>query len=272
MPELPEVETTRRGLEPLLVGHRIQRAVVRNRAMRQPVPRLLAQSLAGATVRALGRRGKYLLFDCGTGTLILHLGMSGRLWVVRDSAAPEKHDHFDMVLDDATIVRLRDPRRFGLLLWHAGDPLTHALLANIGPEPLSTDFDGASLHAATRGRSVAIKQVLMDSHVVAGVGNIYASEALHRAAIHPGTAAGKLSRARCNALAQAVRETLEIAILAGGSSLRDYVRSDGMAGNYQNEFLVYDRAGQPCRRCGAKVREIRQGQRSSFYCSRCQKA
>jgi formamidopyrimidine-DNA glycosylase len=271
MPELPEVETTRRGLEPVLVGRRVQRAVVRNRAMRQPVPRGLAQLLAGATVRALRRRGKYLLFDCGSGTLILHLGMSGRLWVVRDGAAPEKHDHFDMVLDDGTIVRLRDPRRFGLVLWHAGDPLTHALLANIGPEPLSSDFGGASLHAATRGRSVAIKQVLMDSHVVAGVGNIYASEALHRAAIHPRTAAGKLSRARCDLLAQSVRETLEIAIRAGGSSLRDYVRSDGMAGNYQNEFLVYDRAGQPCRRCGAKVREIRQGQRSSFYCSRCQK-
>ena len=272
MPELPEVETTRRGLEPLLVGQRIRTAVVRNRAMRQPVPRGLSQRLQGATVRALGRRGKYLLFDCGTGTLILHLGMSGRLWVVRDGAAPAKHDHFDMVLDDGTIVRLRDPRRFGLVLWHAGDPLTHVLLAKIGPEPLSTDFDGAALHAATRGRSVAIKHALMDSHVVAGVGNIYASEALHRAAIHPGTAAGKLSHASCEALAQAVRETLEIAIRAGGSSLRDYVSSDGLAGNYQNEFLVYDRAGLPCRRCGAKIREIRQGQRSSFYCSRCQKA
>lgn len=271
MPELPEVETTRRGLEPLLVGRRIRQAVVRNRAMRQPVPRGLAKSLAGATVHALGRRGKYLLFDCGAGTLILHLGMSGRLWVVRDGAPPAKHDHFDMVLDDGTIVRLRDPRRFGLVLWHVGDPLTHALLANIGPEPLSTDFDGAALYAATRGRSVAIKHALMDSHVVAGVGNIYASEALHRAAIHPGTAAGRLSRARCDALAQAVRETLEIAIRAGGSSLRDYVRSDGLAGNYQNEFLVYDRAGLPCRRCKAKIREIRQGQRSSFYCTKCQR-
>jgi len=272
MPELPEVETTRRGLEPLLVGQRIRTAVVRNRAMRQPVPRRLPQILQGVTVRALGRRGKYLLFDCGTGTLILHLGMSGRLWVVQDGAAPTRHDHFDLVLDNGTVVRLRDPRRFGLVLWKSGDPLTHALLANIGPEPLSTEFDGAALHAAMRGRSVAIKHALMDSHIVAGVGNIYASEALHRAAIHPGTAAGKLSRARCDALSRAVRETLEIAIRAGGSSLRDYVRSDGLAGNYQNEFLVYDRAGMPCRRCGAKVREIRQGQRSSFYCSRCQKA
>jgi formamidopyrimidine-DNA glycosylase len=271
MPELPEVETTRRGLEPLLVGRRIRQAVVRNRAMRQPVPRGLAQSLAGAMVRALGRRGKYLLFDCGAGTLILHLGMSGRLWVVRDGAAPAKHDHFDMVLDDGTIVRFRDPRRFGLLLWHAGDPLTHVLLAKIGPEPLSADFDGATLHAATRGRSVAIKHVLMNSQVVAGVGNIYASEALHRAAIHPGTAAGKLSRARCDALAKAVRETLEIAIRAGGSSLRDYVRSDGLAGNYQNEFLVYGRAGMTCRRCQGKIREFRQGQRSTFFCPRCQR-
>jgi formamidopyrimidine-DNA glycosylase len=272
MPELPEVETTRRGLEPLLVGQRIRQAVVRNHAMRRPVPRRLPQWLAGTTVHALGRRAKYLLFDCGVGTLILHLGMSGRLWVVRDGAAPAKHDHFDLVLDNGTIVRLRDPRRFGLLLWHAGDPLKHALLASIGPEPLSTDFDGAALHAATRGRSVAIKHVLMDSHVVAGVGNIYASEALHRAAIHPGTAAGKLSRSRCDTLAQAVRETLETALRAGGSSLRDYVRSDGQAGNYQNEFLVYGRAGQPCRRCGGKIREVRQGQRSTFYCPRCQKA
>ena len=271
MPELPEVETTRRGLEPLLVGRRIRQAVVRNRAMRQPVPRGLAKSLAGATVRALGRRGKYLLFDCGAGTLILHLGMSGRLWVVRDGAAPAKHDHFDMVLDDGTIVRLRDPRRFGLLLWHAGDPLTHVLLANIGPEPLSTDFDGVALHAATRGRSVAIKHALMDSHVVAGVGNIYANEALFRAGISPRMSARRLSRERCDTLAAKIRETLELAIGAGGSSLRDYVASDGMAGNYQSQFLVYDRAGEPCHRCGTRIRGMRQGQRSTYYCPRCQR-
>jgi formamidopyrimidine-DNA glycosylase len=272
MPELPEVETTRRGLEPLLVGRRIRSAVVRDRRMRLPVPRRLPAVLAGKTVRALSRRGKYLLVDCGAGTLIVHLGMSGSLWVVRDGAAPAKHDHFELVMDDGTVVRLRDPRRFGLVLWQAGDALAHPLLKSIGPEPLSAAFDGAALHAATRGRSAPIKHLLMDSRVVAGVGNIYASEALYRAGIRPGARAGRLSRGRCALLAEKVRETLEVAIVAGGSSLRDYVRSDGLAGNYQSQFLVYDRAGEPCRRCGTKIRGIRQGQRSTYYCPRCQRA
>src|SRR5688572_23527212 len=272
MPELPEVETTKRGLEPLLVGQRIRAAVVRDRRMRQPVPRRLPQLLAGATIRSLARRGKYLLVDCGTGTLILHLGMSGRLWVVRDGEPPAAHDHFDLVLDNGTVVRLRDPRRFGLVLWQAGDPYAHALLASIGPEPLSAGFDGAALHAATRNRSSAIKHVLMDSHVVAGVGNIYANEALFRAGIDPRTPSGKLSLERCVTLVQRIRETLELAINAGGSSLRDYVGSDGMAGNYQSQFLVYDRAGEPCPSCDAAVKGIRQGQRSTYYCPKCQKA
>lgn len=271
MPELPEVETTRRGLEPLLVGQRIRSVVVRNPRLRRPVPRRLPQLVAGATIRALARRGKYLLVDCGTGTLILHLGMSGRLWVVRDGAAPTPHDHFDLVLDNETVVRLRDPRRFGLVLWQAGNPFAHALLADIGPEPLSAGFDGAALHAATRNRSAAIKHVLMDSHVVAGLGNIYANEALFRAGIHPRTPAKKLSRERCAALAGKIRDTLELAIVAGGSSLRDYVRSDGLAGNFQSQFLVYDRAGEPCRRCGTLIKGIRQGQRSTFYCPCCQR-
>ena len=272
MPELPEVETTRRGLEPVLVGQRIKTAVVRDRRLRQPVPRRLAQLLAGTTVRALTRRGKYLLVDCGAGTLIVHLGMSGRLWVVNGASPPTAHDHFDLVLENGTVVRLRDPRRFGLVLWQAGDPLSHALLASIGPEPLSAEFDGAALYAATRGRSAAIKLTLMDSHVVAGVGNIYASEALFRAGISPRMAARRLSGERCEGLARAIRETLEAAIVAGGSSLRDYVRSDGMAGNYQSQFLVYDRAGEACRRCGGKIRGMKQGQRSTYYCPKCQKA
>ena len=271
MHELPEVETTRRGLEPLLVGQRIRAVVVRDRRLRQPVPRRLPQLLAGATIRSLARRGKYLLADCGTGTLILHLGMSGRLWVVRDGAAPTPHDHFDLVLENGTVVRLRDPRRFGLVLWQAGDVLAHPLLSEIGPEPLTTAFDGAMLHAATRNRSAAIKHVLMDSHVVAGLGNIYANEALFRAGISPRIAARRLSREHCGLLATKIRETLELAIGAGGSSLRDYVASDGLAGNYQSQFLVYDRAGEPCRRCGTKIRGIRQGQRSTFYCPRCQR-
>ena len=271
MPELPEVETTRRGLEPLLVGQRIRAVVVRDRRMRRPVPRQLPQLMAGATIRSVARRGKYLLIDCGTGTLILHLGMSGRLWVVRNGAPPAAHDHFDIVLDNNTVVRLRDPRRFGLVLWQAGDALAHPLLARIGPEPFSAGFDGSVLHASTRNRSAAIKHVLMDSHVVAGVGNIYANEALFRAGISPRMSARRLSRERCEILAAKIRETLELAIGAGGSSLRDYVASNGMAGNYQSQFLVYGRAGEPCRRCGVKIRGIRQGQRSTFYCPKCQR-
>jgi len=271
MPELPEVETTRRGLEPLLVGQRIRTVVVRNRRLRLPVPRRLPQIIAGATIRSLARRGKYLLVGCGAGTLIVHLGMSGRLWVVTDGAAPAAHDHFDLVLDNGVVVRLRDPRRFGLVLWQPGNPLAHALLAKIGPEPLSAGFDGSVLHAATRHRNAAIKQVLMDSHVVAGVGNIYANEALFRAGISPRIAARRLGRKRCDVLAAKIRETLELALGAGGSSLRDYVASDGMAGNYQSQFLVYDRAGEPCQRCATGIKEFRQGQRSTFFCPSCQR-
>ncbi|MBX3661459.1 MAG: bifunctional DNA-formamidopyrimidine glycosylase/DNA-(apurinic or apyrimidinic site) lyase [Burkholderiales bacterium] len=276
MPELPEVETTRRGLAPVLANRVIQGAVVRHRGLRQPVPRGLAQKLAGAAVHALNRRGKYLLFDCETGdhrrgTLLIHLGMSGRLWLVDAKTPPQKHDHFDLVFDNGRVIRLRDPRRFGLVLWLKGDPLAHPLLSSIGPEPLTADFDGTVLHRATRSRSAAIKLVIMDSHVVAGVGNIYANEALFRAGIDPRTPAKRISRARCDALAREIRNVLAEAIDAGGSSLRDYVGSDGMAGNFQNNFLVYGRSGEPCTRCGAVIRELKQAQRATCYCPRCQK-
>ncbi len=276
MPELPEVETTRRGLAPLVEQRRILRAVVRHRGLRQPVPRGLEQRLAGARVRTLSRRGKYLLFDCKTadreaGTLLVHLGMSGRLWLVDAKTPPEKHDHFDLVFDNGRAIRLRDPRRFGLVLWLKDDPLAHPLLASIGPEPLTADFDGAVLHRATRSRSAAIKLAIMDGHVVAGVGNIYANEALFRAGIDPRTPAQRVSRARCDALAREIRAVLGEAIEAGGSSLRDYVGSDGMAGHFQNRFFVYGRGGEPCTRCGTAIRELRQGQRASCYCPRCQK-
>lgn len=276
MPELPEVETTRRGLAPTVEQQRIVRAVVRHRGMRQPVPRGLEHRLAGARVTALSRRGKYLLFHCAppdgkTGTLIVHLGMSGRLWLVDATTPPEKHDHFDLEFANHRIVRLRDPRRFGLVLWQSGDPLRHPLLAGIGPEPLTADFDGAALHRAIRTRSTAIKLVIMDSHVVAGVGNIYANEALFRAGIDPRTPAQRISRARCAALAKEIRQTLTEAIDAGGSSLRDYVGSDGMAGNFQDRFSVYGRAGEPCTRCGAMLRELRQAQRATCFCPVCQK-
>ena len=271
MPELPEVETTRRGLALLVMNQRIRTAIVRHRELGLPVPRNLPRVLAGATISGVARRGKYLLFDCGAGTLILHLGMSGRLWVVDNATPPETHDHFDLVLENGVVIRLRDPRRFGLVLWQRNDPFRHPLLAGIGPEPLSADFDGDWLYRATRTRSAAIKQVLMDSRVVAGVGNIYANEALFRARIHPARAAQRIGRERYQLLAAKVRETLELAIGAGGSSLRDYVGSDGLAGNFQNQFAVYDRAGEPCCQCGAPIRGIRQGQRSTFYCPRCQR-
>ncbi|HEV7803664.1 MAG TPA: bifunctional DNA-formamidopyrimidine glycosylase/DNA-(apurinic or apyrimidinic site) lyase [Burkholderiales bacterium] len=271
MPELPEVETTRRGLAPHLVNQRIRAAIVRNGALRVPVPRNLPKLLAGATISSVDRRGKYLLIGCGHGTLIVHLGMSGRLWLVEASTPAATHDHFDLVLENGTAARLRDPRRFGLVVWQEGDALAHPLLASIGPEPLSPQFDGAALYNATRNRSAAIKLVLMDSHVVAGVGNIYASEALFRARINPKLAAHRISRARYDVLAAKVRETLEAAIQAGGSTLRDYVGGDGRAGFFQNEHLVYGRAGEPCYTCGTAIRQILQGQRSTFYCPVCQR-
>ncbi len=274
MPELPEVETTRRGLMAHTEGVRIDYAVVRERRMRQPVSRALPTCVEGLTIRALTRRAKYLLIDCGTGTLIVHLGMSGRLWLVDHHAydvPPEKHDHFDLVLANGKTVRLRDPRRFGLVLWHTGDVMQHKLFASLGPEPLSADFNGAALYNAIRKRSAAVKLVIMDSHVVVGVGNIYASEALFRAGISPRIAARHLTRARCEVLAAVIRETLSEAITAGGSSIRDYVGSDGMAGNFQSNFAVYGRDGEPCRTCGTTIKCVVQGQRSTFYCPTCQR-
>lgn len=271
MPELPEVETTRRGLAPHLVNQRIRTAVVRNAALRVPVPRGLAKRLAGLTISSVTRRGKYLLIDCGSGTLIVHLGMSGRLWLVDSDAPVGAHDHFDLVLENGRIVRLRDPRRFGLVVWRKTNTPEHPLLASIGPEPLSADFSGDWLYTSTRNRSAAIKLILMDSHVVAGVGNIYASEALFRARINPKTPARRISRSRYDVLVEKIRETLEAAIAAGGSTLRDFVGGDGRAGYFQNEHLVYGRGGEPCLTCGTPIREMRQGQRSTFYCSTCQR-
>lgn len=271
MPELPEVETTRRGLAPVVCGTTVAAVVVRNRALRQPIPRDLARILKGKRIEALERRAKYLLFRVGTGALIVHLGMSGRLWLVRADTPPEVHDHFDLALSTGHVVRLRDPRRFGLVLWQSGDPLKHKLLRDIGPEPLTDALTAELLYRETRARSGPIKNALMDSHLVAGVGNIYANEALFRARINPKLPARKLSLARYALLADEIKATLAEAIDAGGSSIRDYVRSDGMAGNFQSKFLVYDRAGEPCKRCRTPIREIRQGQRATYFCPRCQR-
>ncbi|MGQ0522949.1 MAG: bifunctional DNA-formamidopyrimidine glycosylase/DNA-(apurinic or apyrimidinic site) lyase [Betaproteobacteria bacterium] len=271
MPELPEVETTRRGLAPVVENRRIASAIVRNRALRLPVPLSLPRVLAGQTISRLGRRGKYLLFTCDTGTLILHLGMSGRLWLVDRSTPAAPHDHFDLVMDNGAIVRLRDPRRFGLVLWARGDPLRHTLLAALGPEPFDAAFTAEGLYRVTRKRSAPIKQVLMDGRVVAGVGNIYANEALFRARLNPRQPAHRIGLARYQVLVHQIRETLEQAIGAGGSSLRDYVGSDGLAGSFQSQFSVYDRGGAPCPRCSTPITAIRQAQRSTFYCRRCQR-
>ena len=271
MPEVPEVETTRRGLAPAVDGRRIRRAVVRHRGLRVPVPRGLERRLAGTQVRELSRRGKYLLFNCDRGALIVHLGMSGRLWLVDAATPPLPHDHFDLEFEHGRVVRLRDPRRFGLVLWQSGNPLRHPLLASIGPEPLTPEFDGDVLYRAARGRSAAIKLLLMDSHAVAGIGNIYANEALFLAGIDPRTPARRVSRSRCDALAAAIKATLTQAVHAGGSTLRDYVGGDGRAGFFQNQFKVYGRAGEVCVRCGTVLRELRQAQRATCYCPGCQR-
>jgi formamidopyrimidine-DNA glycosylase len=270
MPELPEVEVTRRGIEPNLVGRTITGATVRNAGLRWPVPRGLPRALTGLTVRAVKRRAKYLLIDCGTGHLILHLGMSGSLRITRPDEPAAIHDHFDLELGD-TVLRLTDPRRFGAVLWEKGKVHEHKLLRDLGPEPLESGFTGAALHAATRNRSAAIKNVIMDGHVVVGVGNIYASESLFLAKLNPKTAARRLSRERCDTLAAAVRTVLSQAIKAGGSSLRDYVQSDGSLGCFQIQSAVYDRAGMPCKVCKMPIKQIVQGARSTYYCTHCQR-
>lgn len=271
MPELPEVEITRRGLATHLTGLTVADAVIRDARLRWPIPKNLPKLLRGQAIRALKRRGKYLLVEFEHGTLILHLGMSGSLRILPAGTPPEKHDHFDLVLNNGTLVRLRDPRRFGAVLWHSGDMHTHPLLATLGPEPLENDFNARYLYQATRGRNIAIKQFIMDSHVVVGVGNIYANEALFRAGIRPQLAARKLSLPRCAKLVAAIRDTLNEAIQHGGSSLRDFVSTSGQSGYFQQHHWVYGRGNEPCRRCGALIKQIRQGQRSSFYCAACQR-
>ena len=271
MPELPEVETTLRGLEPHLVGAIIKDVVIRNASLRWPIPKSLPKLLRGQTILSLKRRAKYLLADCGDGTLILHLGMSGSLRILPANTQAEKHDHFDLVLDNGKLMRLRDPRRFGAVLWHEGDVNTHPLLARLGPEPLERDFDAPRLYAATRNKTAAIKLVIMDNHIVVGVGNIYANEALFRAGIRPQLAAGKLSLPRCERLVQEIKATLKEAVKLGGSTLRDFVDSNGHPGYFQQHYWVYGRNGEPCRRCGGPIKQVRQRQRSSFYCGTCQK-
>ena len=271
MPELPEVETTRRGLLSHVVGRTIRDVVVRNPNLRWPVPRDLPRRLRGEQVLDIRRRGKYLLFDCRRGHLLVHLGMSGRLSLVPADRPARAHDHVDVELEGEKALRLTDPRRFGAMLWLESPAENHALLEGLGLEPLERGFTGAALARRAAGRRVAVKQFLMNSRIVTGVGNIYASEALFRARIHPNRSVARISKASWDKLARAIRATLERALSLGGTTLRDFAAVDGEPGRYQGRFLVYGRAGKPCPACGAKIRLSRQGQRSTFYCPQCQR-
>ncbi|MFQ5488829.1 MAG: bifunctional DNA-formamidopyrimidine glycosylase/DNA-(apurinic or apyrimidinic site) lyase, partial [Gammaproteobacteria bacterium] len=250
---------------------RVTAVVVRNRHLRRPVPRRLQRELPGQVIESVLRRGKYLLLKTRHGTVIIHLGMSGSLRLVPCGQPPEKHDHVELRFAQGQCLRLRDPRRFGLVLWTRSDPLQHPLLRALGPEPLGDDFSGDYLYVRSRGRRLAIKPFIMDGQVVVGVGNIYASEALFRAGIHPLRAAGRISRERCRRLAREIRAVLREAIDAGGSTLRDFTNSEGRPGYFSRRLLVYGRAGEPCPRCDATLRMLRQGQRATYYCPHCQR-
>jgi formamidopyrimidine-DNA glycosylase len=269
MPELPEVETTRRGIAPHLIGRRIERIVVRQPQLRWPIPRKLRAELPGQRVSAVERRAKYLLVHTPPGAALLHLGMSGSLRILSSDAVPGLHDHVDWVLDSGRILRYTDPRRFGSQLWQPAGAV-HELLAGLGPEPLGDAFDGDHLWHASRGRSAPVKTFLMDQKIVVGVGNIYASEALFAAGIRPTRPAGAVSRARYARLAQEVRRILEYAITRGGTTLRDFISPDGVPGYFEQELFVYGRKGESCRTCGTTIRAIDIGQRSTFYCPHCQ--
>lgn len=271
MPELPEVETTRRALAPVLEGRHIERLVVREPRLRRPVPAGLPRRLAGARIAALERRAKYLVLRTDAGSALLHLGMSGSLRITDPTAPPEPHDHYDLLLRDGRCIRYRDPRRFGLLLWAGDRPERHALLRDIGPEPFSGGFGGDYLYAVSRARSGPVKSLLMDSRVVAGVGNIYANEALYRASIHPRRPARRVGPARYAALADAVRAVLGEAIEAGGTTLRDFFSGTGTAGYFRIRLDAYDREGEPCPRCGTPLRRLVIAQRATYYCPRCQR-
>ncbi len=271
MPELPEVETTRRGIRPWLVDRRIVEVVVREPRLRWPVPADLDEQLCGARIHEVRRRGKYLILDTAAGAVLLHLGMSGSLRVVEATQPPDTHDHVDFVLDSGKALRLRDPRRFGAVIWAGARPEAHPLLAGLGPEPFDPAFDGDWLYQHAQGRRVAVKPFIMDARVVAGIGNIYANEALWVAAIDPRRSAGRIAKERYQRLADAIRQVLREAIEAGGTTLRDFVREDGRPGYFGRVLRVYGRACAPCLRCGTPIRRGVLGQRSTFWCPRCQR-
>jgi formamidopyrimidine-DNA glycosylase len=283
MPELPEVEITRRGLLPLL-NQTVKQVTIRNASMRWPIPAHLPQTLADKTLISLSRRAKYILAEFRNqlgeensgGTLLLHLGMSGRICLLDRNYPPEKHDHFDIEFNGingklGNVLRLRDPRRFGAVLWAGLQPNTHKLLSPLGPEPLDDVFNAKYLYAQLKTRSAAIKIAIMDSHLVVGVGNIYASESLFRARIHPETPAKNVTLKQCEKLVAEIKQTLNDALESGGSSLRDFFGADSNPGYFQQAHLVYGRTDEPCKVCSKPIKCIRLGQRSTFYCDHCQR-
>lgn len=271
MPELPEVETTRCGIEPYIVGQTIERIVIRQPRLRWPVPLQLRKILPGLTIQQVSRRGKYLLFHTTAGTIIMHLGMSGSLRILSTDTSPEKHDHIDIVFTNHKVLRFRDPRRFGAILWTEDDPNLHPLLLSLGPEPLSRTFTGDYLFQRSRGRKVSIKTFIMDSKVVVGVGNIYANEALFRAGIRPTRRAGIISKDQYQNLVSSIKTVLKAAIRQGGTTLRDFTDGEGKPGYFSLSLQVYGRTGERCKNCHGKIKQIRQGQRATYYCPHCQK-
>lgn len=270
MPELPEVETTRQGITPHIHHRKITHIIIRNRQLRWFVTRRLEAVLTGQVIQSVGRRGKYLLFQTRAGTMILHLGMSGSLRIVDEHMAINKHDHADFRLNHGKILRFHDPRRFGSIHWTTRSAAQHRLIASLGPEPLDQKFNGQHLYRQSRTRSATVKDFIMNSRIVAGIGNIYASESLHVAGIHPKRAANKVSRARYDKLCAAIRQVLLAAINSGGSTLNDFIKPDGHPGYFQHHFSVYGKTGTPCENCQTRIRQITQGQRSTFYCPHCQ--
>lgn len=270
MPELPEVETSRRGIEPHILNKKVTDVIIRQKQLRWPIPARLKSQLKGQLIRQVERRGKYILLRTDVGTAILHLGMSGSLRILPTGTPAEKHDHVDIVFGKITL-RLRDPRRFGALLWTSADPLQHKLLSKLGPEPLSDEFNADYLYQLSRTRKVAIKTLIMNSQVVVGVGNIYASESLFAAGISPLRRADRISLPRYQRLVIAIKDILQRAIAQGGTTLRDFTRQDGKPGYFQQILNVYGRGQQPCPHCAQAIKQITQAQRSTFYCPHCQK-
>lgn len=271
MPELPEVETTVRGITPHIEGHPITDLVVRDSRLRWPVPEVLAQRVIGETVRSVRRRAKYILIEMAQGHVMVHLGMSGSLRLSSPGEPPSPHDHVEFEIDGSYRLRLRDPRRFGSVLWIEGEPDEHPLLVHLGIEPLSQEFVGSYLYSASRRRKAAVKNFIMDSRIVVGVGNIYASESLYRAGIDPRRTAGRISVLRYDSLTCSIQQTLRNAIAAGGTTLRDFVDGSGNPGYFRHDLKVYDREGKPCFRCGREIVRWVIGQRSTYFCRRCQK-